>query len=134
MACASGVCSRLCITDVDCPGRGSYCVFSLGSSARVCSVPCEPANGTGCPSGYACRWYSGGPVGYYTDCEPEGTVPLDGLCSSSSDCQADLRCVNFLGDSVCTAVCRLSGGDCTFCFSFLDGTPSVDGDDYGWCG
>ena len=135
MVCAGGLCYRTCDDETDCPGRGSDCILTATGdtdSVDICSIPCEPVTGSGCPSGFACRVRSVGSQ-YFTDCVNEGAVPPGGDCSSGS-CTAGYTCVQILFDFTCLGYCRLGAGDCFLCTSFVDGNQIIDdGTEYGWC-
>lgn len=139
-------CTRLCATDSDCSGEGSYCLFALddGSGGTLtgvkrCSRSCDPVTNAGCASGTTCRVSretSG--ARYYTDCEaPEGHGALYAACSRDADCRSGFMCADTVWSygPECLPVCEVGGTDCLFgetCYPFAT-RRLVGSREYGVC-
>lgn len=103
-------CARFCVTDADCSGTGSRCVFALTSGsgapldANVCSNACDPYGQTGCPSQMACIVRDAS-AGDFTDCRYLGTTPDGASCTKTSDCLPGSDCVSAGGVKTCASYC-----------------------------
>lgn len=135
------ICHRVCATDGDCPGTGALCLGGImGSSDKTCTVDCDPATQTGCPTGTACDFFteSMGAMRTLTDCTaPVGTGGQNASCTATSDCQKGFTCLTVsTGVKQCLHWCRLpAGSECpglTDCFGFT--TPIIwNSTEYGVC-
>ncbi len=103
-------CARFCITDANCTGTGSRCVFALSSSGGaplgvdVCSNACDPYAQTGCPSQMGCIARDA-TAGDYTDCRYLGATPDGSSCTATADCQPGSDCVSAGGVKTCESYC-----------------------------
>ena len=119
--CQMGQCWRWCEDDGDC-GDGAYClpVFGDIDNASTCTKECKPEApaASGCPDGFACRYYLRDPNGAdeydgdeyeYTDCSAagEGTHGTDCVGGGDSACAQGYGCylINW-NDGTTTTECR----------------------------
>jgi hypothetical protein len=140
--CEVGQCWRWCDEDGDC-GEHSYCLGAWSDvvGASTCTKSCKPESpeASGCPDGYACRYYLHDPNGAdeydgdefeYTDCNEagEGTHGTD--CSETGDagCAPGYGCydINWNDGSV-TTECR------QICVFTIAGEPADDTCGVGTC-
>jgi hypothetical protein len=158
--CQEGQCWRWCEGDTDC-GEGSYCLPAFGgiNGARTCTKACKPESpaASGCPEGFACRYYLRDPNGAeeydgdefeYTDCSPagEGTHGTD--CSEADDaaCARGYGCYSISWtDGSTTTECREicvftvagepAANTCTVgtCHEWLDPGAVIGDIEYGTC-
>src|SRR5262249_21669019 len=114
------VCRQVCAVDGDCtqppasagptaePRNVGRCLLTLTSSTFLtCTIACNPvtkAGASGCPTGYACGYFSTSSVPELTDCEPTGSLAEGGDCTSAN-CGAGLVCVSTATTNRCRQVC-----------------------------
>lgn len=116
-----------CFTQVDCVS-GAFCQDWW--SGGFCSVSCfDPANGTGCPSGFVCMAVDDSPIGSAVCMPGNSGDKEDGEpCTRSVECISQL-CFEtpILGSTVCRSPCDPSQAtpcpEDTQCVSVGDGLP-----------
>jgi hypothetical protein len=142
------ICKPYCAGDAGC--AGGLCVYDLVDSmdrpipgARVCTNPCNPARGTGCPAMSTCDLLqeSMGAMRIFTDCRaPVGSRTQGVPCTAASDCAAGYTCLDPDGAGTrgteCMHWCEVSTGTGCLagdsCLGFM--TPIVvSGVEYGVC-
>ncbi len=94
--------------------REDRCPGDAGGAERAYSCdPWMPA--VGCGDGQGCYpWieYPSEPCGheiYHADCFPTGPMPVDGFCTSTTDCAAGLTCFVTGSGNRCLLLCRNDG-------------------------
>lgn len=139
-------CSRFCNTDTDCTGGpGSLCLLTLNDGSggalpgvTLCTIACNPAAATGCPSGMACAIYqeSAGAMRTFTGCRAAGTGTAGSPCTTEDDCQPGYFCADAGLGNECIRWCTYpSGVECggRTCNPFADGGLYVGATQYGYC-
>ena len=139
-------CEHFCTTDADCTGAGALCILTLNDGAggtvpgaTLCSLSCNPLNGSGCPTGSTCRVFveSAGSARYLTHCEgPVGGGTDFTPCTTDSECAAGYACIDLGFGTECAHWCNATTGTgCTLgltCSTFT--TPVLIGTrEYGIC-
>jgi hypothetical protein len=116
----TAACEHFCNSDADCTGAGALCLLTLddGTGASIpgvtlCSLSCNLATNTGCPSGSACRLYSesAGAGRSLTHCAgPAGTGTEGALCTTDAECIAGYTCADTGYGNECTQWCNYTTG------------------------
>ena len=158
--CEVGQCWRWCQEDADC-GAGAYCLPAFGDAinASTCTKSCKPESpaDSGCPEGFACRYYLRDPNGAdeydgdeyeYTDCSAagEGTHGTDCAETGDAGCAQGYGCydINWTDGSTtteCRQICVFTvAGEpaentCAVgtCHEWLDPGAVIGDTEYGTC-
>lgn len=117
LACLDGRCGKYCASDAQCENRACAKIVVGGTPVNntgVCGFPCDPINGSACPSGQACRF--GDTVGgkKTTGCYANpGTVDEGGPCADrDDDCGPTLFCLERVCRRLCVAGSACASGPC----------------------
>jgi hypothetical protein len=83
-------------------GAGAGGAGAGGAGAGGASGACDPPSNTGCTSGQACYFFSGGPL-----CRVEGNAAAGAACVNQDDCVAGHGCAGPVGGNRrCERACR----------------------------
>ncbi len=143
--CVGGLCRKVCATvgssgpacdaAATCEELGTA-TGAIGYNLGACFAPdnCSLITSSGCPTGFACLPGTSG-----KQCTQAGTVGLDGVCASASDCAVGFLCLNN-GATSGTCKKRCNTTDATTCPAGLTcgtitiGSPPVlVGENFGVC-
>ena len=138
------VCHQFCNTDTDCtaaavpagstaePNNVGHCLLDLpGTSATVCTIPCNPAPAagpSGCPTGTGCMYGADANSGIpeLTSCGTVG-AGTDGIaCTTTTDCSGGFTCISTTSSggavtAACRQVCRAGvSADCPTTYTCIE--------------
>ncbi|MBI2898382.1 MAG: hypothetical protein HYY06_32830 [Deltaproteobacteria bacterium] len=138
-------CRPYCDDDLDCGGGGSACAWNFLDGAGdpiedawICSTPCDPLTSSGCSPGFGCRVYQSDGGDDLTECTAaaaEGGEDGD-PCDSQTDCARGHTCISADGNITCREYCvRAGDDDCPDGLTCrqIEGLPTIDGVEYGYC-
>lgn len=134
----NGVCVAFCDDDGDCGDPAARCIaIPMVDQAGVCSFPCDPLDGTTCPSDVqACdivlrTTFDGTPATPVTVCRTAGSVPAGGACATSAECVGEAGC----RAGICRFFCDVAAPTCPAPTTCTARTPPwrIGDVDYGLC-
>ena len=131
-------CKQLCNVKEDCGGGLCAMEVTYGPNGdpvpgvKVCTIVCNPLDGTGCPSGWGCDILSlDGSSDSFTWCAVAGSGGPGDACTNPWDCGVGFTCYPPSGSGQCIKFCDPAGAPC------LTGTCSVvmpiNGQNVGGC-
>ena len=116
------LCHQFCSTDANCtaaavpagstaePNNVGHCALGLtGTSATVCTIPCNPvtaAGASGCPTGTGCQFGGTQTIAELTNCGTVGTGTDGTVCADDTTCAGGFFCLITSADAGATGLCR----------------------------